>query len=151
MVDAKRLSKREQEVADLLLQGKSNKQIAVLLGISLSTVEFHLKNIYAKLGVGSRSEAILKLGKSTGVFGGGLGETTVAAAAEYGHNGGVGSPTLGGWMSLSPARGRAIAPGRSAFYSWLSLLWWSLRHLHCGNRLCGKDMKESANFRMRLR
>lgn len=64
-------SKREQDVVDLLLQGKSNKKIALLLGISTSTVEFHLKNIYAKLQVGTRTEAILKLsnnqlGKSTG-------------------------------------------------------------------------------------
>ena len=41
MANTNRLSKREQEVADLLLQGKSNKQIAALLGISVSTVEFH--------------------------------------------------------------------------------------------------------------
>lgn len=64
-------SKREQDVIVFLLQGKSNKTIALLLGISTSTVEFHLKNIYAKLQVGTRTEAILKLsnnqlGKSTG-------------------------------------------------------------------------------------
>jgi len=64
-------SKREQDVIELLLQGKSNKTIALLLGISTSTVEFHLRNIYAKLQVGTRTEAIVKLsnnqlGKSTG-------------------------------------------------------------------------------------
>lgn len=42
------LSNREQEVVQLLLQGKSNKLIASSLGISESTVEFHLKNIYNK-------------------------------------------------------------------------------------------------------
>ena len=61
------LSGRETEVADLLLQGKSNKEMALALGISDRTVEFHLKNIYAKLQVRSRTEAVLKLGKSTGV------------------------------------------------------------------------------------
>ena len=61
------LTKRENEVAGLLLQGKSNKQIALLLHISESTVEFHLKNVYAKLEVHSRTEVILNLGKSTGV------------------------------------------------------------------------------------
>jgi DNA-binding CsgD family transcriptional regulator len=65
------LSEREQDVARVLLQGKSNKQIALELGISNRTVEFHLGNIYTKLGVTSRTEAILKLAendlwKSTG-------------------------------------------------------------------------------------
>jgi DNA-binding CsgD family transcriptional regulator len=60
------LSNREQEVAKLLLQGKSNKLIASALGISRRTVEFHLKNIYAKYQVSSRIELILKLGNTTG-------------------------------------------------------------------------------------
>ncbi len=59
------LSKREQEVVKLLLQGKSNKMIAATLHISERTVEFHLKNIYAKFQVGSRMELALKLGDST--------------------------------------------------------------------------------------
>ena len=57
-------SEREKEVVGLLLQGKSNKQIALALGISESTVEFHLKNIYIKLQVSSRTEAVLKLSES---------------------------------------------------------------------------------------
>ena len=54
---------REMEVIRLLLQGKSNKQIAFDLNISKSTVEFHLKNIYRKLEVNSRAEVILHLSK----------------------------------------------------------------------------------------
>lgn len=50
----------------LLLQGKSNKLIALSLGISESTVEFHLRNVYAKFQVSSRVELILKLGNPTG-------------------------------------------------------------------------------------
>ena len=66
-------SKRENEVIALLLKGKSNKQIAQSLGISTRTVEFHLGNIYSKLQVNSRSEAILRLSsnhlrESTGVI-----------------------------------------------------------------------------------
>ena len=56
------LSKREREVLKLVLQGKGNKQIALSLDISIRTVEFHLKNVYAKFQVNSRIELLLKLG-----------------------------------------------------------------------------------------
>jgi len=59
------LSAREQQVVEHLLAGKSNKLIASALGISESTVEFHLKNIYARYNVSSRVELILKLREST--------------------------------------------------------------------------------------
>lgn len=59
------LSKREQDVLDLLLAGKSNKLIAHALGITERTVEFHLKNIYAKHQVNSRMELVLHLRQST--------------------------------------------------------------------------------------
>jgi DNA-binding CsgD family transcriptional regulator len=62
--DASQFSEREKEVAGLLMQGKSNKQIALALGISESTIEYHLNNIYKKLQISSRTEAVLRLGKS---------------------------------------------------------------------------------------
>lgn len=65
MAQPDELSNREKEVLDQLLEGKGNKQIASALHITESTVEFHLKNIYAKCGVSSRTELILKLGQST--------------------------------------------------------------------------------------
>jgi len=65
MTDLHRLSGREQEVVNLVLDGKSNKMIASALNISLNTVEFHLKNIYAKLEIASRVELIIKLREST--------------------------------------------------------------------------------------
>jgi len=65
MTSKKVLSKREQEVAALLLEGKSNKQMASSLHITERTVEFHLNNIYAKHEVSSRVELVLKLGVST--------------------------------------------------------------------------------------
>ncbi len=65
MANLNSLTKRELEVFKLLLQGKSNKQIAAALYISEHTVVFHLGNIYRKLGVSSNVEAIA-LGKSLG-------------------------------------------------------------------------------------
>jgi DNA-binding CsgD family transcriptional regulator len=59
------LTRREWQVIDHLLEGKSNKMIASALNITSSTVEFHLKNIFSKFQVSSRTELILKLGKST--------------------------------------------------------------------------------------
>lgn len=49
------------DVIEYLLEGKSNKQIAQNLGVSVRTVEFHLSNIYARLNVHSRTEAAIKL------------------------------------------------------------------------------------------
>jgi DNA-binding CsgD family transcriptional regulator len=66
MAQENRLSSREREVLKHLLQGKSNKLIAFSLGISDRTVEFHLKNVYAKYNVSSRVELILKLGNTPG-------------------------------------------------------------------------------------
>jgi len=86
---SKDLSKRERDVVDLLLQGKSNKQIAVILDIAETTVEFHLRNIYAKLQVSSRAEAILKLGKSTSLLTEDLRETIVESERKIHHTGGT--------------------------------------------------------------
>src|SRR5215204_4136483 len=66
MKQMNKLSRRELEVINLLLLGKSNKLIAFALGISDRTVEFHLKNVYAKFQVSSRMELVLKLGNTTG-------------------------------------------------------------------------------------
>jgi DNA-binding NarL/FixJ family response regulator len=54
-----RLSPRELAVLGLLAHGSSNKEIAAALGISFRTVEGHLGNIFSKLGVDSRIEAVL--------------------------------------------------------------------------------------------
>ncbi|MEY2819806.1 MAG: hypothetical protein RL275_3269 [Chloroflexota bacterium] len=54
-------SKREHDVVNLLLEGKSNKLIAQALHSTERTVEFYLKNIYAKQQVNSRMELVLNL------------------------------------------------------------------------------------------
>lgn len=53
------LSERELEVLRLAGKGKSNKDIAGDLSLSIRTVQAHLGNIFNKLGVGSRTEAVL--------------------------------------------------------------------------------------------
>lgn len=54
------LSARELEVLSLIAQGKSNQEIAAQLYLALNTVKRHASNIYDKLGVKKRTEAIAK-------------------------------------------------------------------------------------------
>ncbi len=54
-----RLSPRERQVWLLLVQGKSNQEIASTLGLALGTVKTYLSRLYRKLGVSSRLEAAL--------------------------------------------------------------------------------------------
>ncbi len=73
------LTDREREILELLAQGLSNKAIAARLYLSVRTVEGHLANIYSRLGVHSRTEAMLvavKIPKSIG--------TTLAPPARAG-------------------------------------------------------------------
>ncbi len=54
------LSKRETEIVQLVAKGLANKEIAADLSISVETVRVHLKHIYEKLHVRSRTEAAMK-------------------------------------------------------------------------------------------
>ena len=54
------LTKREIEIITILVTGKSNKEISQILFIEENTVKNHLKNIYSKLSVKSRSEVMAK-------------------------------------------------------------------------------------------
>ena len=55
------LTTREKDVVNELLKGLTYKEIAAVLGISASTVNDHLKNIYIKMEVRTKSELISKL------------------------------------------------------------------------------------------
>jgi DNA-binding NarL/FixJ family response regulator len=54
------LSPREREILELLVQGFANKEIAQRVGVSDGTVRWHLRHVYNKLHVRSRTEAALK-------------------------------------------------------------------------------------------
>lgn len=54
------LTGRELEVLVLLAQGLTNQQISTRAQISLTTVKWHMKNIFAKLGVGTRVGAVVR-------------------------------------------------------------------------------------------
>jgi DNA-binding NarL/FixJ family response regulator len=51
------LTSREVEILRLVTSGMTNREIAGTLGLSSRTVDAHLRSIYGKLGVASRSEA----------------------------------------------------------------------------------------------
>ncbi len=55
------LTEREQDIVDLLVSGKSNKEMADKLCLSNDTVKAHLQHIFRKIGVSSRLEAVVFL------------------------------------------------------------------------------------------
>jgi len=59
------LSRREREILEALCHGYSNQDIASRLSLSVETVRWHLKKIYEKLHVSSRTEAMAKFMSST--------------------------------------------------------------------------------------
>jgi len=61
------LSRREKQVLEQIFQGMKDREIAARLGISLTTVNSHTKNIYRKLEVCNRTQAVTKA-ISTGIL-----------------------------------------------------------------------------------
>ncbi|MDJ0756262.1 MAG: LuxR C-terminal-related transcriptional regulator [Ardenticatenaceae bacterium] len=61
------LSEREVEVLRLIAQGLSNQEVASRLYLSLNTVKVHTRNIYSKLGVNSRTQAVARA-RALGIF-----------------------------------------------------------------------------------
>jgi ATP/maltotriose-dependent transcriptional regulator MalT len=58
------LTAQESVVAGLVVQGKSNREVAAEIFLSAKTVQYHLTRIYAKLGIRSRGELTARLGAS---------------------------------------------------------------------------------------
>jgi DNA-binding NarL/FixJ family response regulator len=56
--DRHQLSEREERVLELVSEGKTNRLIALELGMSESTVRRHLETIYRKLDAANRAEAV---------------------------------------------------------------------------------------------
>jgi two-component system nitrate/nitrite response regulator NarP len=52
------LTKRELEILSSLAAGRTNKEIAAQKGVSTNTVKYHIKNLFEKLGVSNRGQAI---------------------------------------------------------------------------------------------
>ena len=57
-IQGNELTERERDVLNGMVAGLNNNEIADKLVISLGTVKFHISNIFQKLGVGSRVEAV---------------------------------------------------------------------------------------------
>jgi DNA-binding CsgD family transcriptional regulator len=56
-----KISRREREIINLILRGKSNKEIEERLFISMGTVKNHIYSIFQKVGVKSRGQLIIKI------------------------------------------------------------------------------------------
>ena len=58
------LTPQERAVARLVCAGRTNREVAAELVLSVKTVGYHLGNAYAKLGVNSRTQLAVRLGGS---------------------------------------------------------------------------------------
>jgi len=58
-----KLTPQEQKIVNLMLDNKSNKEMASELFVSVSTIKTHINNLYKKLGVSSREEMVVRFRK----------------------------------------------------------------------------------------
>lgn len=58
--DVLRPTRKELEVLALVAQGRKNREVADALQLSVNTVEYHLRNLFAKLGASSRADALMR-------------------------------------------------------------------------------------------
>jgi DNA-binding CsgD family transcriptional regulator len=74
------LTAREQVVARLVASGKSNREVAAELYLSTKAIEYHLANIFAKVGINSRHQLASRLASPAFERGPGAGEGALAGA-----------------------------------------------------------------------
>ena len=55
------LTQRQSQVVELILRGASDKQIAATLGMSFTTVRSHLRQVFARTGVDTRVQLVLRV------------------------------------------------------------------------------------------
>ena len=53
-----KLSRREAEILALLVEGRTNKEIALCLDLQEITIKVHLRNVYRKIGAANRAQAV---------------------------------------------------------------------------------------------
>lgn len=114
------LSEREREILRLVATGAANKEIARQLVISPNTVKVHLRNIFAKIGVTSRTEATLYALQAGLVNPGAIHE-----GPQETDNGADGSPTGSPEAALPDGEGKSTAearPRRSSIIQSMALL-----------------------------
>jgi DNA-binding CsgD family transcriptional regulator len=80
-MDRRTLTTRQREILDLIVQGRSNKEIARTLGISPFTVKEHVRGVFRKLGVKCRAAAAV-----TGTWSGVSTFQTVPLRLNYGYD-----------------------------------------------------------------
>ena len=73
------LTEREEEILSLVAQGKSNQKIAKELFVSLKTVRNHVSNIFLKLQVADRAQAVIRA-REAGLGHENLADTPIGAA-----------------------------------------------------------------------